>query len=197
MNEAQVPPSEDEVVIHDGALKSEFVKQLHDENWDALVRFLGCIGFARADGEDVVQELFARMCERPEPFLAAQDRSAYLRRSVLNQARANAQRNRKLSCEQFDPQNPAHIAAAGKVTESVFREESMRRELERDVNKVMETLTDGDRALLSVLRDGDYGERAAERLGKSIGAYNKFRSRTLARLGSQLRRLGWSESDFG
>lgn len=159
------------------AVGEDLVTALYLAHYGALVRLAALLLDEPAACEDVVQEAYVRVWARPRQFRDPTSVLAYLRKTVLNQARSTLRR--RLVASRRPPASPTSAAAADVDAIRAFASQAAVRaigELPRRQREVV------------VLRyyAGLSEAETADTLGISAGSVKGYASRGLAALAEQM-----------
>jgi RNA polymerase sigma-70 factor (ECF subfamily) len=167
----------------------DYIRRVVDVRVEAALR-------ARMDPSDIVQDTLVVASQRIHDFLARRPTSfrPWLRRHAMERlidARRKHLRLKRDVLRDIPVNDASSMAIAGGLLGSRPSEHAMRRELIEQVRTALEALSEQDREIL-MLRHGEQltGVETAELLGISPDATSKRYGRAVARMVTELRRLG-------
>jgi RNA polymerase sigma-70 factor (ECF subfamily) len=156
---------------------------------------------ARIDPSDIVQDTLVVASRRIQDFLERRPTSfrLWLRRHAMERlidARRKHMRHKRDAMRDVPVNDASSMAIAGELLGNRPSEHIMRHELIAQVRNALEALSEADREIL-MMRHGEQlsGIETAELLGISPDAASKRYGRAVARMVTELRRLGVTRSN--
>ena len=160
-----------------GVLEEE-VMSLFDELRDPLLRYLSSLGFAVADGEEVIQESFLSLFEHLRCGKSRRNLRGWLFRVAHNLALKRRYRNRR------DLETRACAGAEDMVEDPGPNPEDqlLNCQTQRHLQAVIQALPEQDRRCLFLRAEGLRYRGIAKVLDMSLGAVSLSLARSLARV---------------